>query len=243
MRISKNLWFYIALAGAPVIFLIVWELTHVEFLLHLAAIPLEILLAVFIVERFLDERYKKEQRKHLMFIKSYLFRSQMRSLFIANFEALKSPSFTMSKIRDSSLEELKQMRREANSIEYKSLEAMEPVINEYVAAEPVWHQFREWAIDYDFEDIFTDMIYILHFIYDVRLFKEKNEGKLFMYEAEKRPQLMEKVHKVLGDGIQKFLDYTIELKEQEPQMLLDLISDYELSSQLQRDSLSASETT
>ena len=238
MRISKNFWFYIVLAGAPVVFLIVWELTHIEFLLHLAAIPLEILLAVFIVERFLDQRYKKEQRKHLMFIKSYLFRSQMRSLFITNFEALKSPSFTMSKIRDSSLEELRQMRRDTNSLEYKSLEAMEPIINEYVEAEPVWHQFREWAVDYDFEDIFTDMIYILHFIYDVRLFKEKNDGKLFIHEAEKRPQLMEKVNKVLGDGIQKFLDYTIELKEQQPQMFHDLVSDYELSSQIRSDAMS-----
>ena len=166
----------------------------------------------------------------------------MNRFLSTKLEALKSPSFTMSKIRDSSLEELKQIRREANSIEYKSLEAMELVINEYVEAEPVWHQFREWAIDYDFEDIFTDMIYILHFIYDVRLYKEKNEGKLFIYEAQKRPQLMEKVNKVLGDGIQKFLDYTIELKEQEPQMLQDLISDYELSSQIQRDALSAEET-
>ena len=48
MRISKNIWFYIVLAGTPVIFLIVWELTHIEFLLHLAAIPLEVLLAILI---------------------------------------------------------------------------------------------------------------------------------------------------------------------------------------------------
>ena len=242
MRISKNIWFYIILAGAPVVFLIVEELTHIEFLLHLAAIPLEVLLAIFIVEKFLDERYKKEQRRHLMFIKSYLFRSQMRNLFITNFEALKSPSFTMSRIKDLSLEELRQIRRDANSLEYKSLEAMEHVITEYVQAEPVWHQFREWAINYDFDEIFTDMIYILHFIYDVRLFTENNDGKPFIYEAEKRPQLMEKVNKVLGDGIQKFLDYIIELKEQQPQMFYELISDYELSSQIRSDAMSTNGT-
>ena len=43
---------------------------------------------------------------------------------------------------------------------------------------------------------------------------------------------MEKVKKVLGGGIKKFLDYMIELKEKEPNIFYDLISDYELSSQI-----------
>ena len=53
---------------------------------------------------------------------------------------------------------------------------------------------------------------------------------------------MEKVNKVLGDGIQKFLDYIIELKEQQPQMFYELISDYELSSQIRSDAMSTNGT-
>ena len=141
---------------------------------HLAAIPLEILIAVFIVQRFLDHREKEEKRRQLMFIKSCMFRTHMSSLFIANFSALESPPVTMSKIRYSTLIELKGMREQANTVEYKSLEMMEPVIMEYVKARHVWQEFLERATAYDFEDIFQDMVYILHFIRDVESFKENN---------------------------------------------------------------------
>lgn len=167
-----------------------------------------------------------------MFIKSYLFRSEMLNLFLANFNAVKFPSPTMSRIKNATLEELKQMQKEAGTIEYQSLEAMEAVIMEYIKAEQVWHSFMERAITYNFEEIFHDMIFILNFIYDVKLFKNKNPDKLFIYEAEKRAALMEKVKKVLGAGIQKFLDYAIELKEKQPNMFYELISDYELSCQI-----------
>lgn len=78
------------------------------------------------------------------------------------------------------------MRKDANTIEYKSREMMEPVIMEQVKAEHVWHNFRERAITCNFEKIFQDMIYILHFVYDVKLFKDNNPDTLFIHEAEKR---------------------------------------------------------
>lgn len=201
-------------------------------MMHLAAIPLEILVGIFIVEGFLEKREKKEKRRMLMFIKSYLFRSEMLNLFITNFDALKFPAITMVRIKNATLEELKQMRKDANTIEYKSREMMEPVIMEYVKAEHVWHNFRERAITYNFEEIFQDMIYILHFVYDVKLFKDNNPDTLFIHEAEKKVLIMEKIKKILGEGIRKFLDYAIELKEKQPDMFYDLISDYELSSQI-----------
>jgi len=229
-----NVLIYLIFIAASAFFLIIQRLTHIEFMFHLAAIPLEVLVAVFIVEKFLERREKREKRRQLMFIKSYMFRSEMRNLFISNFEALKFPSLAMTKIKEATLEELRQAREDANRLEYASPEAMEPVIMEYVRAEHVWHSFKERALTYNFEDIFQDMIYILHFIYDVKLFKERNPDKLLIHEALKREWLMKKVRKVLGDGIQKFLDYAIELKEKEPLMFYDLISDYELSSQIRR---------
>ncbi len=232
MKSTGNVLIYLIFIAASALFLILERLTHIEFMFHLAAIPLEVLVAVFIVEKFLERREKREKRRQLMFIKSYMFRSEMRNLFIANFEALKFPSLTMTKIKEASLEELHKVREEANRLEYESPEAMEPVIMEYVKAEQVWHSFKERALTYNFEDIFQDMIYILHFIYDVKSFKERNPDKLFIHEALKREWLMKKVRKVLGDGIQKFLDYAIELKEKQPLMFNDLISDYELSSEI-----------
>jgi len=232
MKFAKHIWFYVALIGAAILFLAVEQWTHWEFLWHIAAIPLEILVAVFIVEKFLENREIKEKRRQLMYIKSYMFRSEMRSLFIADFAALKTPPITMRMIRNATLEELRDMRRRAEKIEYASLEAMEPVIDEYVKAERVWHEFKERAITYDFENVFLDMIAILHFIYDVKLYKERIPRQLFIREAAKRDDLMKKTSKILTDGIKLFLDYAIELKESRPEMFDEMMIDYEMSMHL-----------
>jgi hypothetical protein len=231
LRTRSQIEFYIVLLGASAVFLIIEHFTHMEFMLHMAAIPLEILVAVFIIQRFLDRRESERKRRQLMFIKSYLFRSDMSHLFMSNFDALKSPPVTMSRIKNSTLGELRRMRQESNTVEYKSLEDMEPVIMQYVSTQHIWQNFMERAITYDFEEIFHDMIYILHFVHDVKAFQEKHPGKLFVHEAQGRELLMRKARKVLGDGIRVFLDYAIELKEKQPEMFHEIISEYELLSQ------------
>jgi hypothetical protein len=232
MRFAKNFWFYLGFIAASGLFLAVEHFTHVEFFLHLAAIPLEVLVAVFIVEKMLERREAKERRRQLMFIKSHMFRTDMRGLFIANFHGLKTPAITISRIKEASLEELRRMRREAEAIEYRSPEAMEEIIGEYIKAQSIWTSFMERAITYNFENIFLDMIYILHFIDDVKAFKERYPDRLFIQEAGTNDRLMAKVRKVLNDGIQKFLDYSIELKEKQPKVFLDLMTDYEISDRI-----------
>lgn len=220
------------LIASSFLFLLAEYLTHVEFFFHLAAIPLEVLLAVFIVERILESRKSKERRRQLMSIKSHLFRAELQALYIKNFAALKSPALSLKNIKNANLDELKQMRENAESVEYKSLEVMEPVITEYIKAQNVLRQLLDRAIDYNFEDIIEDMIYTLHFIQDVKLFREGNPGKLFILEAAEKEPLMRKVRKVLSGDIQKFLDYVIELKENRPEIFDDLLSDYDLCSQI-----------
>jgi len=229
MKIVRLIGLYVVLLALSGLFLIIEHLTHIEFMFHVAAIPLEILVAVFLVQRYLESREKKEKRTKMMFMKGYFFRSQMRHIFLANFGVLKSPSLAMSEIRNSSLAELRKMRHDANTIEYQSSEEMEPVIMEYVKAEHVWRDFMDRAITYDFEDTFHDMIYILNFVQDVKVFKDQNPGKLFIHEAEKNEHIMIRVRKVLGDGIRRFLDYAIELKEKQPYLFDQVISDYESS--------------
>lgn len=233
MKFMKNAWLYIILIISSAVFLIIEHYTkHTEFLLHLAAIPLEILLGVLLVERYLDRKERDDKLRHLMYIKSYVFRAEMRNLFIANFKALKYPAIDMTRIKEASLETLKKMREDAEKIEYKSVEAMEPVIMEYVNSREAFYGFMQRAINCNFESIFQNMIYVLHFIQDVKLFKEHHPDKLFIHEAQRQLLLMEKVQKVLGDGIQKFLDYAIELKEKQPDILFELMTDYEVSSRI-----------
>ena len=229
-KLTREWWLYISLVSASGIFLFVNQQTHMEFALHLAAIPLEILLGVFVIGKLLERRDRVEKLKKLQHLKSYLFRSKMRNLFLTDFNALRFPPITVSKIKNSSLEELKQMRSDADHIEYASPEAMEAVIMEYVSAYHVFQEFMEKAFTQDIDSNFDNMLYILHFIEDVKLFKQTHPDKLFIYEAQNQRSLMKKVKKIMGDGILKFLDYVIELKEKNPDMFYDLLTDYELSS-------------
>ncbi|MFC1906016.1 hypothetical protein ACFLWJ_00930, partial [Chloroflexota bacterium] len=168
-----------------------------------------------------------ERKKQLTYIKGCIFRSDMRSLFAANFAALKSPAVSISQIKDMSLDKLKQVRKNANVAEYESLDAMEPVITEYVNAQPVWKNFMDLAMGFGFDAVLRDMVYIMHFINDVKVFKETNPDKLFIYHAKENELLMKKADKVLSDGIRSFLDFAIELKANQPDMFFEMLSDYQ----------------
>jgi len=222
----------VGLPALSALFLYLEHVTHNEFLLHLAAIPMEILLGAILVEQYLARKERQGKSRQLMFLKSYLFRSSMRNLFISNFEALAKPRITMGMIKKSSLEELIALRAEAESLQYRTTEALEPVIMEYVKCHDVFHGFMDWAIVNHFESIFHDMIHLLHFIQDVELFKKHNPDKLFMEKAARNPQLMARVEKNLCNGIFSFLDYAIELKRNQPEVFEELLNDYEFSAQM-----------
>jgi hypothetical protein len=229
--------FLALILGLPALsafFLWLEHLTHFEFLLHVAAIPLEILVGAFLVERWLARKEKEGKRRQLMYLKSYLFRSEMRNVFISNFAGLAHPAISLAWIRDASLEQLIAARDGIAMLEYRSDEDLERIVVEYVRARRVFQTFMEWAVANDFEPIFHDMIYILHFIEDVQLFQEQNPGKPFVAEARRHPRLFAKVEKILRDGVVKFLDYAVELREKEPEVLEALLDDYLISSKMRR---------
>ncbi len=211
------------------IFFILDNIFHHHFFLHLAAIPLEIMLAVVIVEHFISHKEKINKKHQLFLIKSYLFRSEMKRLFICNLISLQSPEITINKIRGMTLKELKDLRSNLGDLTYKSHLHLEKVIQEYVKAKNVFQFFLEWALEHNVDFIFNDMIYILHYIQDVALFNEHHPGELFIQEEKAKPELIEKTSRIIRNGIERFLDYVIELKQKDSTMLKSLLSDYEIS--------------
>src|SRR5512139_1318664 len=173
----------VGLLALSALFLWLEHVTHFEFLLHVAAIPLEILLGAFLVERWLARKEKDGKRRQLMYLKSYLFRAEMRQVFISNFNALASPTISLAGLRDDPLPELRWVRDHITEVVYRSDEEMERVVLEYVRARHAFQVFMEWAATNDFESIFQDMLYILHFIQDVERFREGSPGALFVTEA------------------------------------------------------------
>jgi hypothetical protein len=226
---KDKLWIILVLLLLAGIFFALDYFFHHHFFLHLAAIPLEIVLAVVLVDHFMSLKNEANRKHQLFLIKSYLFRSEMKNLFICNLISLQGPEITISGIRGMTLKELKDLRNNLGDLTYKSHLHLEKVIQEYVKAKNVFQFFLNWAIEHKMEYIFKDMIDILHFIQDVILFNEQNPGKLFTRGEKAKPELIEKASRVVREGIERFLDYIIELKQNNPTILDSLLSDYEIS--------------
>jgi len=225
-----RLWFVIPLLALCALFLYLAQITQFGFFSDVATIPLEMIVGAILVEGYVARKEQQKRARQLMFIKSFIFRSELRNLYLVNFSALAEPAITMSMIRRADLARLRQFRRSASEPRYRSPEAMENVITEYVAAYPVFYGFMEWAIANDSDRILSEMVFVLHFIQDVKVFKQQYPDQLFIHHAAQYPQSMGKVMRLLGTGIVKFLDYVIELKLQQPTTFDDLLADYEASS-------------
>ncbi len=223
----SRLWFVVPLLVIFVFLLYLAEITHSELLSNLTTLPVEMIVGAILVEEYIARNEQQRRIRQLMFIKSFIFRTDLRDLYIANFAALEEPAITMSMIRRADLQRLRQMRKSAETIRYQSPEAIEGVILEYIHAYSVFYGFMEWAMANDFDRIFDEMIFVLHFIQDIKLFKERNPDQLFAQHAQADPQLMEKLMRLLGTGVEKFLDYAIELKIKQPTTFDDLLADYE----------------
>ncbi|MGR9044776.1 MAG: hypothetical protein ACU83N_05730 [Gammaproteobacteria bacterium] len=233
---SINFGYFLVALCLPLVsvfFLYLESITHYEFLLHVAAIPLEVLVGAVLVERYLARRERGRRARQLMFIKSCLFRSELRSLYLTNFQALEYPDIGMEDIKTASSEELAIWLTRVDKARYRSPEAMEAVIMEYVKAYQAFYGFLEWAIANDFEMIFHDMIMLMHFIHDAKLFKRLNPNKMFISKAEEDDELMARVESVLTGGIKSFLKFSIELKENRPDVFRTLIEDYQYPDPLQ----------
>jgi hypothetical protein len=239
MSYKKNIRVYIILIAVWLVLILLQYFAHkylpgnyVTYAVDsLAPIPIIVLVVVFLVGMFMENREQKRRRQQLVFLKSCMFRLEMRNLYVTNFLALKSPALSFTGIKSASLDELKSMLEQSHTVEYKSLEAMEPVIMEYVDAQDVWRGFMEIAIQNGFEEIFQDMLFIVHFISDVITFKELNPDKLYVHQAANDEAAMKNVMKVLGDGVRKYLQYAIELKETQPELFKQVVGDYELLAQ------------
>jgi hypothetical protein len=219
------------------LFLYLEHITHYEFLLHVAAIPLEILLGAILVDRYLGRREKRRRERQLMFLKSCIFRSEFRTLYLTNFGALDYPDIGMEDIKDASPKELKSWLKDVENARYCSPEAMEAVLNEYVNAYQTFNRFLEWAIANDVEKIFHDMIVLMHFIHDIQLFKNMHPDELFINKALSNQELMNRVIKILTDGIKSFLRFSIELQENDPDVFLNMMDDYLCSAPIKPENL------
>ena len=201
-------------------------------MLHLAAIPFEILVAVFIVDKLLRKRVNSEKRRRTIAVAITLFGSEMGRFDDACFHAIRSPLITLSTIANSSIEELKQIRIASDTIEYGSPEEMELAIKECVNIEHVWRSLLESAVYYDIEEMYLNTLQMLNFVHDVKVFKESQPNEPFIQMAEQDERILKRVKEIIRLDIQKFLDYAIELKEKHPAMLAQFLSELDNSHQI-----------
>ncbi|MBE9478066.1 MAG: hypothetical protein IMY81_02350 [Chloroflexi bacterium] len=194
---------------------------------HLAAIPIEILAAVMIIEQLwaLGDRSKKQRRLSYMLWVRYNL--EMGSLLAASFKAVESPSLSMSRIKSASIKELKKLRDDAGTIRYKSIELVEAAAKEYVKTQHIWKAYLDRAVEYDLEKVYQNMMYVLYFIDYIEVFKKNNPDRLFVDEIRDNKGVLVKAEEILGSGIRIFLDMAIELRKKKTDAFYRFISNLE----------------
>lgn len=216
----------IILALTSALFLYLHEVTHQEFMLHLAAIPIEILVGALLIDAYLARQERRRRMQQLSYIKGFLFRTEMKALFINNFRSLANEQMKLQVIRSSTEDELRRMRSEFSEPVYRSNADKDAIIDQYVKTASVFRYFMEWSIQNDVESIFHDMIFLLHFIQDVKVFRELYpEQSVFTGDASDE-EMREAVDKVLKGNVFSFLDYAIELRRDRPEEFDHLMEDY-----------------
>lgn len=216
----------VILALSSALFLYIHHITHQEFLLHLAAIPLEIMVGALIVDVYLARRERARHMQQLSYIKGFLFRTEMKNLFINNFRLLQNDDLKLQSLRDCDEEELRRIRADLGELVYRESSDKDAIVDQYIRSLGVFRYFMEWAIHNDADGIFHNMIFILHFIQDVKTFRERHPGRSLISDDVHDDDLRERVEKILRDNVISFLDYAIELRRDRPHEFDHLMEDY-----------------
>ena len=104
MRPKDNLRIYIYLIVAWIALLVMQHFSHLylkqfDILIFandsLAPIPIIVLVVVFLFGFLVESRANRSSKQQLMFIKSLMFRLDLRDLYIANFLALQVAAFDL----------------------------------------------------------------------------------------------------------------------------------------------------
>ncbi len=211
---------------ASAIILYIHNLTHQEFLLHVAAIPLEILVGALLVDAYLARRERSQKMQQLSYIKGFLFRTEMKNIFIRNFRSLANDALSLENIRKASKDRLVEIRANLGELTYRAGTDKDAIIDQYVRANSVFRYFMEWSIHNEADPIFHNMLFLLHFIQDVIVFRELYPGQSLLSEEGIAHDFGERVDKVLHDNVTSFLDYAIELRRDRPEEFERLMDDY-----------------
>jgi hypothetical protein len=209
---------------------------------HIFAVFLELLVAFILVEliwkkhehsrekrEMVREKQKEIDKKEeqLRFIKSYMFHARMRTLFITNFLALKTPPVSFAEIGTT------QAIPELNQIHYETQTAKIAVIQEYVKAEDVWQRFLDLGIMFSIDRIVKDMTCILQRVEEVKeIFPSRSITNMPAHEfaaqlvKDHNGDLIDQFEPIIKAGIVKFYEYARDLRDSNKELFNNLIDFY-----------------
>ena len=214
--------YYVILIAATALILIVYYETEHEFLLHLAAIPIEILVATFIVERLLRAHEEQRSRRRIMAEAATAFHSQIETVVQVGIRTAQPPDARVPKLETLSVEELKRLRARAGPVKFTSAEEVDAAVNELVDAEDLWLSIMSQAIEHDIDETFVNMMRLLDFVHHVKAFRRAHPGEDFGRHALGDEAATKRMEDAGGSAVVRYLDLLIEFKEKEPDMLQKL---------------------
>jgi hypothetical protein len=210
---------------------------------HYLAVALELLLGFLLVELIWHGHEKREQerekqkeidkkKEQLRHIKSYMFHARMRTLFIANFMAIKSSSISLGNLLKAD-PKIPIVKPDIELIHYETQSAKIGVIQEYVKATDVWEKFLELGIMFGFEHMVREMTRILQLVAEVKeLFPSESINNMPAHEfaaqlaQDLHTDLVDQFEPIISTGIVKFYEYLEDLRQSDQKLFYNLRAFY-----------------
>lgn len=210
---------------------------------HYLSVALELCLGFILIELIWHnhekkevEREKQKERKikeeQLRHIKSYVFHSRMRTLFITNFMAIKSSSISLRNLLKAD-PKIPIVKPDSELIHYETQRAKIGVIHEYVKAKDVWERFLELGIMFGFDHIVKEMTKILQLVAEVKeIFPPESIDNMPAHEfaaqltQDRRTDLVDQFEPIIATGIIKFHEYLEDLRQSDQKLFHNLLDFY-----------------
>lgn len=216
---------YVSLVVSALLLLVLEAYTDIVFLLYLAAIPLEVLLAILILERYLKNLEHTKVNQQWVMFKSYIFRVSLKQLYINVIDTYSATGITVESCFDPDDKKLEEIDRKF-SVENIDMSRITPVLSEYIRTEETFVFFLRWAFENGFEEIFNEIGMMLHFIQDLKNFQE-HHGSLSPEVMEKHdPALVETAKQTCMASAHYFIDFIKDISRHHVQLYHLLKKDY-----------------
>lgn len=213
---------HFSLLGLTVVFLLVHSFYfHWDFLLHLAAISLEVLVGVLIVGQILRRQKDEERERRILKTRELLVRTDLADVIFHSIRILKKPCLGLEDLENASQEKIREHLLEISQgklecIQVQSGEkAMEHFVDSFIEAESALQRELTNAENFKSKS-FDQLVGLLHTIHTVKLARQRYTKAKFKEYYGSNTAHFDALRHGIQTVLEIFLEYLAETKRFSP---------------------------